>query len=216
MVKKTVVIADDHDLIRDGIRSILSKYKSIQVVGEARNGKEAIDLFQELKPDLLILDISMPLMNGMEVAKEIIAQSPDACIIMLSMYEDVNYVSSCLELGVKGYVVKSESGNELGSAIETVLEGKIYFSHQAQSVILNKYKQNMAKTKSHVPSIVLTPREIEIVKLIGSGLTSFEISEKLFISQRTVETHRANLLKKLSVKNAIELIKKAEQFNLLD
>lgn len=215
MIKKTIVIADDHDLIRNGVRVILGKQKNLQIVGEARNGREAIALYQSLKPDLLIVDISMPIMNGMEVAKDILEQHPNANIIVLSMYDDVNYVSTCLEIGVKGFVVKSESGDELGDAVESVLNDRIYFSRQAQSAILNRYKQTIGKTKVATPGIVLTPREIEVVKLISIGLTSYEISEKLFISQRTVETHRANLLKKLGVKNAIELVKKSEQLNLL-
>jgi DNA-binding NarL/FixJ family response regulator len=157
----------------------------------------------------------MPDMNGMEVSKAILSNHPAANIVILSMYDDEDYISRCIEYGVKGYVIKNESGSELDFAIRSVLSGKNYFSRQAQDVIFRKYSQNVTKKKQQEGSVKLTNREIEIVRLISEGLTSQEMADKLFISPRTVETHRANLMKKLSVKNAIELVRKAEQLNLL-
>jgi DNA-binding NarL/FixJ family response regulator len=185
------------------------------VIGEASSGTQTLELFESLSPDLLIIDISMPDMNGMEVSKNILAKNPNANIVILSMYDDEDYISRCLEYGVKGYVIKNESGSELDYAIRSVLSGKNYFSRQAQDVIFKKYSQNVTRKKQREDHIKLTRREVEIIKLIAEGLTSQEMANKLFISPRTVETHRANLMKKIGVKNAIELVKKAEQLDLL-
>jgi len=215
MSKYKIVIADDHAMVRDGVRNLIKQNKDYSVIGEATCGKEALALFDSMRPDLLILDISMPDMNGMEVSREILHNRPDANIIILSMYDDEDYVSRCLEVGVKGYVVKSESGSELDYAIRSVLQGKNYFSRHAQNVIFKKYTQTVNRKKQREELIKLTKREIEIIKLIAEGFTSQQMADKLFISPRTVETHRANLMKKVGVKNAVELVKKAQQLELL-
>lgn len=209
-----VLIADDHAILRDGIRSMITRMKNMEVVDEASTGQQAIDKFMALRPDLLILDISMPDKNGMDVAKEILDTLPEASIIILSMFDDEDYINRCLELGVKGYVVKNESGTELELAIQTVLEGNNYFSSQVQKVIFGKHSLNVNRSKQR-EKIKITQREIEIIKLISIGLTSQEMADKLFISPRTVDTHRANLLKKFGVKNSMELIHKVEQLKLL-
>jgi DNA-binding NarL/FixJ family response regulator len=215
MPKHKILIADDHSMVRDGVKNLIHQNKDLVVIGEARSGNEALELYDKLQPDLIILDISMPDMNGMEVSRAILARNPQANIVILSMYDDEDYISRCLEYGVKGYVVKNESGSELDFAIKSVLQGKNYFSRQAQDVIFRKYTQNVARKKDQDNSIRLTKREIEIIKLIAEGLTSQQMADKLFISHRTVETHRANLMKKMEVKNAIELVKKAQKSNLL-
>lgn len=209
------MLADDHAMIRAGVKNLLKQSKDIVVAGEAENGRQAVELYEELRPDLIILDISLPDMNGMEVTQKILQFDSQANILMLSMYDDEDYVSRCIENGVKGYVVKSESGQELEYAVRTILEGKTYFSHQVHKIILNKYKQALSKKKERHEDIRLTTREIEIIKLIDDGLTSQQMADKLFISPRTVETHRANLMKKFAVKNSIELVKKARTINIL-
>lgn len=215
MHKHKILIADDHAMVRDGVKNLVQQNSDLIVVGEAASGKQTLDLFDTLSPDLVVLDISLPDMNGMEVSKLILAKHPTANIVILSMYDDEDYISRCIEFGVKGYVVKNESGTELDNAIRCVLQGKNYFSRQAQDVIFKKYSQNVTRKKVTDDSIRLTRREIEIVKLISDGLTSQQMADRLFISHRTVETHRANLMKKMSVKNAVELVKKAQQLNLL-
>lgn len=215
MSKVKVLIADDHAMIRDGVRSLIKQNKELVVVGEAQSGRETLEKYHDLKPDLLILDISMPDLNGMEVSKEILTENPAAKIVILSMYDDEDYINRCLEYGVKGYVVKNESGGELDYAIKAVLQGKNYFSRQAQNVIFKKHSQIVAKKKQKEEEIHLTQREREIIQLIAEGLTSQQMADKLFISPRTVETHRANVMKKLSVKNAVELVKKAQQLELI-
>lgn len=215
MPKHKILIADDHAMVRDGVKNLIQQNKDLAVIGEARSGNEALELYEKLQPDLLIMDISMPDMNGMEVSRTILAKNPNANIVILSMYDDEDYISRCLEYGVKGYVVKNESGSELDYAIKSVLQGKNYFSRQAQDVIFKKYSQNVVRKKPKEDEINLTKREIEIIKLIADGLTSQQMADRLFISPRTVETHRANLMKKLSVKNAVELVKKAHQLKLI-
>jgi DNA-binding NarL/FixJ family response regulator len=168
-----------------------------------------------LKPDLLILDISMPDINGMDVLKEIIQRDTAARVIIFSMYDGEDYISRCMELGVRGYVMKNESSEELEQAISVVLSGDTYFSRHVQDVIFKKYSMNMGRRKSREEMIKLTQREIEIVKLISAGLTSQQMADKLSISPRTVETHRANLMKKVGVRNAIELVKKLEMLELI-
>lgn len=215
MQKYKILIADDHVMVRDGIKTLLSRNEDYEVVGEATNGIEALDMFNRLAPDLILLDISMPMMGGMEAAEAILKAHPEARIIILSMYDDEDYISRCMELGVKGYVVKSESGSELDYAIKSVVMGKNYFSSQVQNVIFKKYSSVVKAKKEKEPDIKLTSREMEIVRLIAEGLTSQEMAEKLFISPRTVETHRANLMKKTGVKNAMELVRKAERLGVL-
>jgi two-component system response regulator NreC len=215
MPKYNILIADDHAMVRDGLKNLVRQNDDYTVVGEAASGKEALTLFDSLKPDLIILDISMPDLNGMEVSKHILGRNPEANIIILSMYDGEDYISRCLELGVKGYVVKNESGTELDYAIKSVLQGRNYFSRQAQDVIFKKYSQTVGRKKQREELIKLTKREIEIIKLIAEGLTSQQMADKLFISPRTVETHRANLMKKVGVRNAIELVKKVESLELL-
>ncbi|MCD9015862.1 response regulator [Parachryseolinea silvisoli] len=215
MHRYKILIADDHAMVRDGVKNLIRQNKEYTVIGEASNGRQAIEQFETLAPDLLILDISMPDLNGMEVAREVLNKNPLASIIILSMYDDEEYVSRCLEIGVKGYVVKNESGSELEYAIKSVLQGKNYFSRQAQDVIFKKYSHAVTKKKQREELIRLTPREVEIIRLIAEGLTSQQMADKLFISPRTVETHRANLMKKVGVKNAIELVKKVQQLELI-
>lgn len=214
MIKHKILIADDHAMVRDGVKNLLTQGKDCQVIGEAVNGIEAIEKYRALKPDLAILDISMPEMNGMEAANEIIKNDPEARVIILSMYDDEDYISRCIEYGVKGFVVKSESGSELTYAIQSVLAGRNYFSHRVQEVIVKKYTAG-AKRKPKEPEVKLTSREIEITKLISEGLTSHQIADKLFISPRTVETHRANLMKKIGAKNSIELVKTVEKMGVI-
>jgi DNA-binding NarL/FixJ family response regulator len=211
-----VLIADDHAILRDGIRYLITRMKNMKVVGEAVTGLEAFQKFEHLQPDLLILDISLPDKNGMQVAQQILTKSPEANIIILSMYDEDEYINRCLELGVKGYVVKNESGTELELAIQSVIDGRNYFSSQVQKVIFRKHSQNVAQAKKREHIVQLTKRESEIIGLISQGLTSQEMADKLFISPRTVETHRANLLKKVGVKNSMELINRVDELKLLD
>jgi len=194
MSKYRIILVDDHALIRAGVKNLLKQSRDMVVIAEVETGMQAIDKYEELKPDLMVLDISLPDINGMEVSQKILELDPLANILMLSMYDDEDYVSRCIENGVKGYVVKSESSQELEYAVRTILQGKTYFGRKAQELILNKYKRAISRKKERNNNVKLTPREIEVIKLIDDGLTSNEMADRLFISPRTVETHRANQL----------------------
>jgi DNA-binding NarL/FixJ family response regulator len=213
MTKQKILIADDHAMIREGIKILLKKKKEYEVIGEAVNGLDAVEKFKNLNPDLVILDISMPELSGMEAAKEILNIDPAALIIILSMYDDEDYIRLCLEIGVKSYVVKSESSEELVDAVKNVLAGESYYSSRVQQVIVKNYTSSAKKNKKE-QLVKLTSRELEVVKLISEGLTSHEIAKKLFISSRTVETHRSNLLSKADAKNSMELLRKLSDLNI--
>jgi DNA-binding NarL/FixJ family response regulator len=210
-----ILIADDHAMIRDGLKNLIQASPEYCIAGEAAGGSETLQKFETLNPDLLIMDISMPDLNGMEVSQQILTKHPDARILVFSMYDGEDYIGRCLEIGVKGYVLKSETGSELEYAIRAILKGGNYFSRHAQDVIFRKYTQQIGRKRNREEQIKLTQREIEIVKLIAEGYTSQQMADKLFISPRTVETHRANLMKKVGVHNAIELVKKIQELELI-
>lgn len=210
-----ILIVDDHSMIRDGLKNLLGNNPDYVVTGEAATGSEALELYSALQPDLVIMDISMPDMNGMDVAAKILELDGNANIVMFSMYDGEDYISRCIEVGVKGYVLKNESGSELDYAIKCIRKGSNYFSRHAQDVIFRKYTRAVGSKKKQDDLVKLTQRELEIVKLIAEGLTSQQMADKLFISPRTVETHRANLMKKVGVHNAIELVKKVQQLQLI-
>ncbi|UII24192.1 response regulator [Fulvivirga ligni] len=215
MKRYKVIVADDHDLFREGIKTLLKKMNNIVVEGEAKKGSQVVELYKKASPDVVIMDISMPGLNGIEATKEILKYDSTAKIIILSMHDDEEYIGRCLDAGVKGYVIKSESGMELRHTIELVLQGKSYFSHYAQDVVLNRLKNFRTQKNTSVDHPHITKREYQILSLIAQGLTSNAIAEKLFISIRTVETHRTNIMRKLGVKNVVELINKASDLKLV-
>lgn len=213
-----ILLADDHQLVRNGIKMFLESDQGLEVIGEAKNGVEAIQKNIELKPDLVLLDISMPEKNGLEAAPEILASDHNPKIIMLSMYLDEQYINSCMEAGVHGYIHKGADKEELISGVKKVMEGVSFYSKDVRDVMVNNYIKSLKKKKQQLtqPKISLTKRELEVIKLIMKGHTSGQIAEKLFISNRTVDTHRANIMQKMDVKNSIELINKVMEENLLD
>lgn len=215
MSRFKIVIADDHAMVREGVKNLVKRNREYEVVAEATNGREAVELYERNMPDLIIMDISMPDMTGMDASKEILEKYPTANIIILSMFDDEAYISRCLEIGVKGYVIKNESGSELDYAVKSVLQGKNYFSRQAQNIIFKKYSHTIAKKKQQEDTIKLTNREKEVARLIVEGLSSPQIADKLVLSFRTIETHRANLMKKISARNVIELINKIKELELM-
>ncbi|MGM0579081.1 MAG: response regulator transcription factor [Bacteroidota bacterium] len=213
-----ILLADDHQLVRNGIKIFLESEEEFEVIGEAKNGIEAIEKTKQLKPDIVLLDISMPDKNGLEAAPEILKIPENPKIIMLSMYLDEQYINSCMEVGVQGYIHKGADKEELINGVKKVMEGVSFYSKDVRDVMVNNYISSLKKKKQQLaqPKISLTKRELEVVKLIMRGYTSNQIAEELFISNRTVDTHRANLMQKLDVKNSIELINKVTEENLLN
>jgi DNA-binding NarL/FixJ family response regulator len=214
-----VVLADDHVVVRSGIKTLLEHEGSIQVIGEASDGQEALEVVKNLQPDLLIIDIRMPIMNGIEATKQLQQYSKSTKALILSMHDDEDYILQSIESGASGYLLKDTSKEEFLKAINTVYEGGKYFSGDVSKALVNSYL-NIKDKKPQKPTSItsqydLTKREKEILALIADGLGNKDIAEKLGKSVRTIETHRFNIMKKLKVNNVVELLKKTEEESLL-
>ena len=215
MNKTKLYLVEDHEIDRKGVRSIIDLDSSIDIIGEYDRDSKAIAALDEGNmPNIILMDISMPEMTGLEAAKLIGEKYPDLKIIILSMYKDEQYVMEGLNFNIAGYVVKDSVADEILIAIEKVLAGEKFFSREVIDTALNSYKE-IKKEKKKADSVQLTKRELEVLNDISDGLKSQEIAEKLFISERTVEAHRGNIMKKLHAKNMAELIKKAMNLGLI-
>lgn len=205
-----LIIADDHELFRKGLEELLKKHDDIKIVKTVADGFEFISLVNSpLEADIVLLDITMPNMDGFQVLKELKTLAIDIKPIVISMHNDGNYIAKCAKMGAYGYLLKNTDESELILAIRTVHKGKKYFSAEISEKMIN-----FMSTQS-VSENVLSNKETDVLGLISKGLTTKEIATKLFVSSRTIETHRANILKKLEVKNTAELIKKATEMNLI-
>jgi DNA-binding NarL/FixJ family response regulator len=217
---KKVVLVDDHKIIRDGIKALLSGTKEIEIIGECEDGDEIISFLKGHPADVVLMDINMKRMNGIDATSELLASFPEVKVVALTMHNEEGYISKILKAGAVGYVLKNTGKNELITAIQTVCEGKSYFGSEVAEIMMSKYLKTNNKPKAQSGFLItideLTKREIEILKLIAEELTTTEISEKLFISPRTVDTHRRNLLQKLGVKNTAGLVKFALQNALIE
>jgi DNA-binding NarL/FixJ family response regulator len=210
-----ILLADDHLLVRNGIKSLLEEESYLHVVGEAANGKEALDLAKKIHPDLLIIDVRMPVMDGIEAVSHLKNYAPDTKAIVLSMHDSEEYILKSIKAGASGYLLKDTGKAEFLKAIKTFYQGGKYFSGDISNVIVTNYLENTVPKERPKPSIdnaaKLTRKEIEILHFILSGMTNTEISDRLGKSKRTIETHRFNLMKKMNVKNLIELSSKAKE-----
>ena len=204
MKKPTIIIVDDHLIFRQGLKSLLTIENIATVIGEASNGIEFIELLSHLDPDLVLMDIDMPRMNGMDAAQKALEIKPDLKIIVFSMYSDEEYYYKMIEIGVRGFILKSSGITELEKAIQEVSIGESYFSNELLRKIINSFSRK--KIEKQTEKIVFTERETEVLKMICFGLNNIEIAEKLFISDKTVKTHRAKLLEKTKSKNTPGLI----------
>jgi DNA-binding NarL/FixJ family response regulator len=205
--KSRVIIADDHTLFRQGLKLILEDIVTIEVIADVSNGSELIEVTRELKPDLVIMDINMPEVNGIEASRILLQDYPDLKILVVSMYGDEQYYNSVIENGVKGFILKNAENIELRAAVNAILNGKTYFS---QELLLG-----LIRNRKTSDQITITPRESEILELICQGLSSAEIATKLFLSERTVENHRASLLDKTGCRNSLSLVLYAFKNNLV-
>ncbi len=217
MKKITLILADDHRLVRDGIKSLLSGATDITILAEAENGAQAAELAEQHKPDVMLLDISMPQLNGLEAIKAIKSRSPNTKVIMLSMHEEPEYIIKSLKNGASGYLLKSVERDELLKAICTVAEGKVYYQSDVAQTVMQRFSpESIKETPSKAESLpTLTEREKEVLYCVAEGLSTKQIAKKLFISPRTVEVHRSNIIKKLGAQNAAELVKLAIQYGLI-
>ena len=215
MEKIKVILVDDHDLFREGLMLLLSQFKEIEIINEAANGKELLKILDSQIPDIILMDIAMPKMNGIETTKNVLSKYPDLKIIALSMFDDQNSYYQMIQAGAHGFIVKNTKGAELVKAIKEVMSGKNYFSTSLlKSIILNMADDK--KLQSEDNKTILTKRESEILQLLCKGLTSSEIAEKLFISKKTVEGHKYNLFSKTGKKNTVNLVMYAVKNKLVE
>ena len=216
MGKIKVFLADDHAVLRDGLKIVINTDPDLVVVGEADDGEKVLPLAKELNPDILILDINMPKLNGIEAAKAVREEMPNIKILILSMYENENYIFDAIAAGINGYIPKSSDIDELLRAIKAIANGEEYFPPHISKIIIQNYLAKSQWTTGEISNAsLLTRREKEILVLIARGLTSHEIAEKLYISYFTVGKHRKNLMKKLKLKNTAELVNYAIKEGLI-
>ncbi len=201
-----VLLAEDHTLVRQGFRRILEDDPRVTVVGEARTGLEAIDLCKKLKPEVIVLDVSMPELGGLEATAEILKSVPGARILILSMYSNEAYIRKAFELGAKGYMLKNALEMDLNRAIRALAEGEAYFSPAISHIVLESMKAGSFRGASHDPYDGLTPREKEVFQLIAQGKSNKEIAALLNISVNTVAVHRARVMDALDIHKTAELV----------
>ncbi|HEY3190550.1 MAG TPA: response regulator transcription factor [Solirubrobacteraceae bacterium] len=207
-----VVIADDHGIVRGGLRLLLDRQPDMEVVGEAADGAEAVAAALAHRPDLAILDVSMPTLTGLQAARAIRTQAPEVAVLMLSMHDDERYLFEALKAGAAGYVLKHEAGQELVDAARAVTRGESFLTNAAQRSLVRAWMAD-ASTGPREP---LSPREQEVLKLIAEAHTNREIGEILGLSEKTVETHRGNLLRKLGMRDRVELVRYAIRRGLVE
>jgi DNA-binding NarL/FixJ family response regulator len=209
MKKLKIILVDDHLLVRDGIKSLLSHASDLEIVGEASDGDELFKMLPSLRPDIVIMDISLPGKSGIEITKQIGLDWPGIKVLMLSMYNSEDFIFNSIKAGAKGYLPKNTTRNELLEAIYAIESGEEYFSESVSKIMVKSYvKRATDNDKIHEkPVEILTARELEILKLYVEGFINKEIGDKLDISIRTVETHKNHIMHKLGLKSTVEMVK---------
>ncbi len=203
-----VLLVDDHTILRQGLRRLFESEKGFDVVGEARDGREAVERAKEIGADVIVMDLAMPALNGLDATRRILKARPDAKVLVLSMYLDDDYVTQALEAGVSGYIMKDAPSNELVAAVRTVSKGGSYFTPQIPAATVERWRLAREAEGRRGP-IELTPREREVLKLLAEGHTVRKVADLLKLSQKTVDAHKTNLMKKLDIHNRVELVKYA-------
>lgn len=211
-----VVIADDHHLVRAGIISLLASQADIEIVGEAANGKEAVDQTKSVSPDIVLMDITMPIMDGIKAAQEIFQISPSTKVLILTQYEQEEYISRVMHSGVSGYILKTSLVDDLITAIRIVYEGKRFITPAVSDKMRDSYFKNGNGSRSQENPRRLTNRERETLQHVAGGLSNVQIADKLCISVRTVEFHRTNIMEKLGIHETASLVKYAIQNRLIE
>jgi DNA-binding NarL/FixJ family response regulator len=206
-----VLIADDHGIVRSGLRMLLDRQPDIQVVGEAEDGLGALALSQHERPDVAVLDVSMPRMTGVQAAVEVRSHCPDTRVLLLSMHDEERYFFEGLEAGAAGYVLKRAADTDLIDAVRTVADGRTFLSGSAQQALMSEWLDG-----GREPEDPLTPRELEVVKLVAEAYTNAQIADTLGLAEKTVESHRANVLSKLDMRDRVELVRYAIRRGLVE
>jgi DNA-binding NarL/FixJ family response regulator len=210
-----IILADDHRIVREGFRALLSAEKDFQIVAETGDGREAMRLVEQFKPDVLLLDLMMPSLGGLEVTRQLVDEGTSTRIIVLSMHSNEAYVSQALKCGAIGYVLKDATSTELIRAVREAVAGRRYLSPPLSERAVDDYRRKARTTETEDRYETLTTREREILHLSAEGYTNTEIGKQLFISPRTVETHRANVMRKLCLRTHTELVRYALQRGIL-
>jgi two-component system response regulator NreC len=208
-----VLIADDHTIVRSGVRMLLETEEDIQVVGEALNGQQALDLTQELQPDLVLMDIAMPVLDGLQATRQIKARWPEVEVLVLTMHRSDEYFFELLRAGASGYILKAAGTDELVNAVRVVAHGQVFLYPTMAKKLLNDYLYRIDDAQSNPAN--LSPREKEILRLIAEGYSNKDIAEKLVISASTVHTHRSNVMQKLGLSSRRELVQYARERGLI-
>lgn len=216
MQKIRVLVVDDHTIVRDGICALLALAGDIEIVGEAANGREALEMIRGLAPDVVLMDIVMPILGGLEATRRIRKEFPGTKVVALTQYDDKEYVFPLLEAGACGFISKVAASSELTSAIRCVYRGESFLSPSVTKLMIEDYQQGAALRVKNDPYEQLTDREREVLKLVAEGYTTQEIADILVISPKTVEGHRSSLMAKLDIPNRIELVKYALRRGIID
>jgi len=214
--KIKIMIADDHTIVRQGMKKLLETYPELQVVGESQDGDETVELVKKLLPDIVIMDISMPGLNGLDATRQIKKRAPEVKILILTMHAEKEYIFKILQSGASGYLLKGSAIDELVTAIHAVDRGESYLSPPVSKSIIEDYVGGGAKSRSPMKSQPLTTREREVLQLIAEGHTSKSIATRLSLSSKTIETHRSHIMQKLNIHNAAGLIRYAIQRGWVD
>ncbi|PWJ44763.1 response regulator transcription factor [Sediminitomix flava] len=211
-----IILVDDHTVVRDGIKLLLSQHQELKVIGEAANGEEALELYNQTTPDLVVMDIRMPVMNGLEATRQLVMHDPSAKVLILSMHNDDDYILHAVRNGASGYILKDANKDELIRAIRSVADGKKFYSGDISGILIkeltspNIAQMPVAEEENSIEALAaeLTKREKEILKHVAEGKSSKDIAVELNKSARTIETHRFNIMKKMKVNSTVELLRK--------
>ncbi len=212
-----VLIADDHEIVRQGLRSMLEAQRDCQVVGEAGDGRQAVTLTKELNPDVVILDIGMPTLNGLEATRQILKMRPQTKVLILTMHESDSVIREVLDAGARGYILKTDAGRDLVTAVDSLRRNKTFFTSRVSQMILDGFlKGDPRPQDSESGAVRLTPRQREIVQLLAEGKSSKEVAVALDLSVKTAETHRANIMRKLDCHSVSEVVRYAIRNKIIE
>jgi DNA-binding NarL/FixJ family response regulator len=211
------VVADDHEVVRKGLRTILEEQPGWEVTGEASDGRDAVDKVKSLKPDVSVVDVGMPGLNGLEATRQMLKNDPQTRVLILTMHESDPLIREVLDAGARGYLLKSDASRDLVNAVEAIRRNKTYFTARVAQMVLDGYldKSSRPTAETDVPTSRLTPRQREIVQLLAEGKSSKEVAVALGLSVKTAETHRANIMRRLNCHSVSELVRYAIRNNII-
>ena len=217
MAELRVLIADDHEIVRQGLRAILKAQPGIEIVGEAENGRQAVSMTQSLNPQIVVLDLAMPSLNGLEATRQILKASPQTKVLILTMHEADPMIRDVLDAGARGYILKTDAGRDLVSAIEALRRNKTFFTSRVSQMILDGFLKGGKKSENaDTAGDRLTSRQREIVQLLAEGKSSKEVAVALNLSVKTAETHRANIMRKLQCHSVSEVVRYAIRNGIIE